>query len=87
MTLVSDFDFRLPPELIAQTAAARGESRLLALDPSARPLRTFDESSPLATTATVTRAIKMARVTAPAVFRVFTSVVRVRSAGVATREP
>jgi S-adenosylmethionine:tRNA ribosyltransferase-isomerase len=32
VTLVSDFDFPLPPELIAQTAAARGESRLLALD-------------------------------------------------------
>jgi S-adenosylmethionine:tRNA ribosyltransferase-isomerase len=32
VTLVSDFDYPLPPELIAQTAAARGESRLLALD-------------------------------------------------------
>ena len=30
--LVSDFDFELPPELIAQNAAPRGESRLLALD-------------------------------------------------------
>src|SRR5258705_2489780 len=32
VTLVSDFDFPLPRELMAQTAAARGESRLLALD-------------------------------------------------------
>ena len=32
MTLVSDFDFALPEELIAQTAAPRGESRLLVLD-------------------------------------------------------
>jgi S-adenosylmethionine:tRNA ribosyltransferase-isomerase len=30
--LVSDFDFSLPDELIAQTAAPRGQSRLLALD-------------------------------------------------------
>jgi S-adenosylmethionine:tRNA ribosyltransferase-isomerase len=30
--LLSDFDFDLPPELIAQTAASRGESRLLVLD-------------------------------------------------------
>ena len=30
--LVSDFDFELPDELIAQTAAPRGESRLLLLD-------------------------------------------------------
>ena len=30
--LVSDFDFDLPDELIAQTAAPRGESRLLVLD-------------------------------------------------------
>ena len=30
--LVTDFDFALPDELIAQTAAPRGESRLLALD-------------------------------------------------------
>ena len=30
--LVSDFDFHLPDELIAQEAAPRGESRLLALD-------------------------------------------------------
>jgi S-adenosylmethionine:tRNA ribosyltransferase-isomerase len=29
---VSDVDFHLPPELIAQTAAARGASRLLVLD-------------------------------------------------------
>jgi S-adenosylmethionine:tRNA ribosyltransferase-isomerase len=29
---VADFDFELPDELIAQSAAARGESRLLALD-------------------------------------------------------
>lgn len=32
MTLVSDFDFALPEDLIAQTAAARGASRLLVLD-------------------------------------------------------
>jgi S-adenosylmethionine:tRNA ribosyltransferase-isomerase len=30
--LVTDFDFALPEELIAQTAAPRGQSRLLALD-------------------------------------------------------
>jgi len=30
--LVSDFDFELPEDLIAQTAAPRGESRLLVLD-------------------------------------------------------
>jgi S-adenosylmethionine:tRNA ribosyltransferase-isomerase len=30
--LVSDFDFSLPDDLIAQTAAARGQSRLLVLD-------------------------------------------------------
>ena len=30
--LVSDFDFSLPDDLIAQTAAPRGQSRLLALD-------------------------------------------------------
>ena len=32
MTRVSDFDFVLPDELIAQDAAARGESRLLVMD-------------------------------------------------------
>jgi S-adenosylmethionine:tRNA ribosyltransferase-isomerase len=32
VTLVSDFDFALPEDLIAQTASARGESRLLVLD-------------------------------------------------------
>ena len=30
--LVTDFDFALPEDLIAQTAAPRGQSRLLALD-------------------------------------------------------
>jgi S-adenosylmethionine:tRNA ribosyltransferase-isomerase len=34
VTLVSDFDFPLPEDLIAQTAAARGESRMLVLDRS-----------------------------------------------------
>jgi S-adenosylmethionine:tRNA ribosyltransferase-isomerase len=37
--LVSDFDFDLPAHLIAQTAAARGESRLLVLDRAARSWR------------------------------------------------
>jgi len=37
--LVSDFDFALPPELIAQTPAARGESRLLVVDRTARTWR------------------------------------------------
>jgi S-adenosylmethionine:tRNA ribosyltransferase-isomerase len=37
--LVSDFDFDLPAHLIAQTAAARGESRLLVLDRVARSWR------------------------------------------------
>ena len=32
MTAVSDFDFQLPDDLIAQDAAARGESRLLVMD-------------------------------------------------------
>ena len=35
---VSDFDFALPEELIAQTAAPRGESRLLVLDRSSDAL-------------------------------------------------
>lgn len=35
MTAVSDFDFDLPEELVAQTAVARGESRLLVLDRAA----------------------------------------------------
>ena len=30
--LVTDFDFALPDDLIAQTAAPRGQSRLLVLD-------------------------------------------------------
>lgn len=39
--LVADFDFELPPERIAQHAAARGESRLLCLDrPGAERHRT-----------------------------------------------
>jgi S-adenosylmethionine:tRNA ribosyltransferase-isomerase len=36
---VSDFDFHLPPELIAQTAAPRGASRLLVLDRPTGALR------------------------------------------------
>jgi S-adenosylmethionine:tRNA ribosyltransferase-isomerase len=36
---VSDFDFHLPPELIAQTAAPRGASRLLVLDRARGALR------------------------------------------------
>jgi S-adenosylmethionine:tRNA ribosyltransferase-isomerase len=37
--LVSDFDFDLPPELIAQEPVVRGESRLLAMDRSTGELR------------------------------------------------
>jgi len=37
--LVSDFDFELPPELIAQNAAPRGDSRLLTLDRSTGAIR------------------------------------------------
>ena len=36
---VSDFDFHLPPELIAQTPAPRGESRLLVLDRATSAVR------------------------------------------------
>jgi S-adenosylmethionine:tRNA ribosyltransferase-isomerase len=37
--LVADFDFDLPEDLIAQTAAPRGESRLMVLDREASSLR------------------------------------------------
>ena len=44
--LVSEFDFDLPPELIAQTPPARGESRLMLLTRAALPRHTFMSELP-----------------------------------------